>query len=312
MAIKISGFTDEISSSLDEQLRVAKSLGMEYICPRSINGENISAFTLRRFEEEVKPVLDEKGIKFSSIGSPIGKCDIDDEEAFEKQVKQLSELVKIAEVMHCRYIRIFSFRVAPVADYSVYSDKVISKLKKFKECVQGTDVVLLHENEKKIYGDTPERCLELFRALGDEHFKLAFDASNYIQCKCDPKAAYDMLKEHVVYYHVKDCSPEGVEVPLGMGGGNYKEMLADLVNSGYSGFMTLEPHTAKYSVLKNAFNVLAPIAALIPPVKYFHRVFRRIDKATGTKMFQGVSRETVFRWQHERLVAMLKETGAEF
>ena len=89
-------------------------------------------------------------------------------------------------------------------------------------------------------------------------------------------------------------------------------MLDDLVNNrGYDGFFTLEPHTAKYALLKNAFNVLFPIAALIPPIKNFHKVWLRIDKANGIKRFGKVSREQVFVWQYEGLRKLLAEAGAK-
>lgn len=312
MAIRISGFYDEVSSDLRVQLELMKKLGERYICPRNVNGKNIAEYTAEEFLTDVKPVLDEYGASFSSIGSPIGKIGLYDDEAYEKQCGQLRELVKIANAVNCRYIRIFSFHVDPKGDYAEYKPVVMKKLKGFRDIAEEGGVVLLHENEKKIYGDVPSRCLEIYEELGNDNFRLAFDASNFIQCGAKPAEAYALLKDYCVYYHVKDCSPEGVEVPIGMGDGGYREMLADLVvNRGYDGFFTLEPHTAKYALLKNAFNVLFPIAALIPAVKNFHKVFLRIDKAYGIKRFEKVSREKVFVWQYEGLKKLLAEVGAK-
>ena len=107
--ITISGFYDEISGSLSKQIAVLHELGEHYMCPRNIDGKNIADYTFEEFEKDVYPVLKKEGIKFSSIGSPIGKVGIDDEEGFAKQKKQLAELVKIAQLMKCEYIRIFSF-----------------------------------------------------------------------------------------------------------------------------------------------------------------------------------------------------------
>ncbi|MDE7373639.1 MAG: hypothetical protein K2N18_06215 [Clostridia bacterium] len=107
--IAISGFYDEINSNLSTQIATIKELGESYLCPRNLDGKNIADFTFEEFKENVYPVLSKEGIKFSSIGSPIGKVGIDDEEGFAKQKKQLAELVKIAQLMECKYIRIFSF-----------------------------------------------------------------------------------------------------------------------------------------------------------------------------------------------------------
>ena len=70
MGIKISGFYDEVSGDLKTQLELCKKLGEQYICPRIVNGKNIANYTLEEFEKDIKPMLDEYGVKFSSIGSP--------------------------------------------------------------------------------------------------------------------------------------------------------------------------------------------------------------------------------------------------
>ena len=304
--IQISGFTDEVNGSLDTQIAVAKSLGMHYICPRVIDGKNISAYTCDEFLQTAKPRLDAAGIGFSSIGSPIGKVGIGDEEGYQAQRKKLKELVKIATAMNCKYIRIFSFFVSPKIDYEKAHAIVLRKLKGFLEEVEGTDIVLLHENEKKIYGDTPERALRLYREIDHPQFKLCYDASYYIQCKVDPVKAFEMTKEATVYYHMKDCD-RGVEVPLGTGKGHIKELLADLVKRGYDGFLTLEPHTAKYAVLKHVFLFVPGLAFTT-----MGKVFRTIDRSMGVGTLQKVSREQVFVWQHDNLTKMLDEVGGQY
>ena len=93
--VKISGFYDEVSSDLETQCKLVKELGETYMCPRKVNGRNIASYTAEEFQREVKPTLDKYGVKFSSIGSPIGKIRWDDDDAYESQLRQLEELVKI-------------------------------------------------------------------------------------------------------------------------------------------------------------------------------------------------------------------------
>ena len=107
--ILISGFADEISPDFDEQLRVVTSLGMEYISLRTADGKGIADYTAEEVEEKLLPRLREANVKVSSLGSPIGKINVDDEEAFEKQLVQMEELCKICKVLDCKYIRMFSF-----------------------------------------------------------------------------------------------------------------------------------------------------------------------------------------------------------
>lgn len=306
--IIISGFYDEVSGDLNTQIKLAKSLGRNYICPRTVNGKGIAEYTAEEFREKILPILQKEDIHFSSLGSPIGKVGIDNEEGFNKQKQKLAELVKIAQMTDCHYIRMFSFFYGAKNPEECF-DKVVARIKELIEIVKGTGVKLLHENEKEIYGDVPERVLKLYQAVNDpENFVLCYDASNYIQCKVDPKAAFDMLKDYVVYYHIKDCSKYGVEVPVGLGEGNYPYILSELVKRGYEGFMTLEPHTFKYACFK-APVYFVPFAALF--MRNYYKAFRLVDKKMGIGYGKIVSRKDVFVWQHNNLVKLLQEAGAE-
>lgn len=303
---KISGFFDEVSPKLEEQLRVMRMLGVRYLCPRNVNGKNIAQYSLRSFRQEVKPALQKQGVQLSSIGSPIGKIDLLDEKAYQTQRKQLRELVAIAQEMECAYIRIFSFYTAKAAGARDPGEMVAEKMNGFLKLAEGSGVTLIHENEKKIYGDTPEKALALYNTLGHPGFALCYDASNYIQCGVDPWAAYRQTRKHTVYYHMKDCT-DGIEVPLGTGQGRIGALLADLNGSGYDGFLTLEPHTLQYALLKRAFRLL-PFAAHTGR----GRVFRQIDREMGVNGLQPVSREQVFTWQYQNLTSMLEEIGGQY
>ena len=77
--IIISGFADEIDPQLDVQLKVVKDLGMEYICFRAADGKGVAEYTVDEVKERILPRLNAAGVKVSSLGSPIGKIDIDDD-----------------------------------------------------------------------------------------------------------------------------------------------------------------------------------------------------------------------------------------
>ena len=92
--IMISGFSDEISSDFDEQLRVVTGLGMEYISLRTADGKSIADYSAKEVKEKLLPKLKDAGVRVSSLGSPIGKVEIGDEEGIAKQLVQLEELCK--------------------------------------------------------------------------------------------------------------------------------------------------------------------------------------------------------------------------
>ena len=250
--IHVSGFSDEISSDFDTQLETVKNLGMEYISIRGVNEKNFSEYTIEEVKEYIKPKLDEYKVKVSSIGSPIGKVFIDDEEGFGKQISLLEKLCEMAKILDCKYIRMFSFYMPKDKNPEDYKDEVIKKLKIFTEIAEKHDIVLLHENEKDIYGDISSRCLTIFKEVGSEHFKGIFDFANFVQCMEDTRECYELLKEYIVYYHIKDAVKEDKEnVVCGTGQGKIEEILTDAIKDGYKGFLTLEPHLVIFDSLKD-------------------------------------------------------------
>lgn len=249
--IYISGFADEISTDFEEQLRVVTELGMHFISLRSANKKGIADFTEGEVKEELLPLLKKYQVKVSSIGSPIGKVSIEDAEGFEKQKKQLKEICKICKLLNCKYIRMFSFFIPKGKDADTYHDIVIEKLKQFLAIAKEHDVVLIHENEKEIYGDTKERCLKLFKEMDDPHFKAVFDFANFVQCKEDTEACWEALSPYIAYIHIKDAvTTDNENVVCGTGEGKIESLLDRALNQeGYRGFLTLEPHLVLFDSL---------------------------------------------------------------
>ena len=251
--IIISGFSDEIDKCFDTQLKTVTNLGMEYICLRSADGKGIAEYTLEDFKASLMPQLEKYNVKVSSLGSPIGKIKIDDEEGFQKQLAQLDTLCRIAKEVNCRYIRVFSFYIPEGDDFSKYSSEVIRKLSIFVEIAKKYEITLIHENEKDIYGDLKERCLEILKAINSPYFKAAFDFANFVQCGEDTKVCYELLKDFVAYIHIKDAvSSDNDNVPCGTGEGKIEEILRQAIKEdGYEGFLTLEPHLVIFDSLKD-------------------------------------------------------------
>lgn len=266
--ISISGFADEISSNFDEQLQVIRELGMKYISLRSADGKGIAEYTPEEVKKELLPRLNAAGVGVSSLGSLIGKVSVDDEGAFEAQCKTLQTLCDIAKLLDCRFIRIFSFYIPADKQPEEYKETVIKRLTCFSEIAKKNDIVLIHENEKDIFGDTGQRCRELLDAIGSEHFKAAFDFANFVQCGEDPALCWELLKEHTAYIHIKDAIYDKNEnVLCGTGDGKIAQLLAQAIRvEGYHGFLTLEPHLVLFDSLKDL--EIADAADVIKEDKY--------------------------------------------
>jgi sugar phosphate isomerase/epimerase len=245
----ITGFADEIHRDIEVQVRLLKELGISHLELRNANGKNISEFTLEEAKALKNYLLDNQ-IKVSAIGSPIGKIQITDD--FEPHFETYKQVVEIAKIMETPYIRIFSFFMPEGEEPDKYKDEVFARIERLVEYAKEQGLILLHENEKDIYGDIAIRCLDLFKKFYGDHFKCIFDFANFIQCKQDTLEAYEMLKPYIEYIHIKDALlADGRVTPAGEGDGKVKEILQKLEDENYSGFLSLEPHLAEFDALKS-------------------------------------------------------------
>ena len=137
----------------------------------------------------------------------------------------------------------FSFFFTKGQDLNEYRDEVFERLDKMCTYSLEHGIWCCHENEKDIYGDIAERCLDIYKTL-DGKIKGIFDPSNFIQCGQEIIPAYDMLKDYIDYFHVKDCLFEGGKVrPAGLGDGHIVELLERFAKDKEGDhFLTLEPH----------------------------------------------------------------------
>jgi sugar phosphate isomerase/epimerase len=141
-------------------------------------------------------------------------------------------------------IRIFSFYRHDEASAQSVRDDVLSRMRLLATEAEKAGVTLLHENEKGIYGDTPERVLDIIESVGSSALRVAWDSANFVQVGVRPFSdGYAMLRPHLEYLQVKDAlMATGEVVPCGEGDGELRETLTALRDDGYVGFASLEPH----------------------------------------------------------------------
>ena len=245
----VSCFADEIDVSVDKQIALLQELGIGWIEFRSGDGKGVADYTEKEAEMLMRR-LSANGIRISAVGSPIGKIDITQD--FEPHFETYRHIVELAGILDTSFIRMFSFFMPEGEEPAEFRDEVMRRTDRMVEYAAGRNVVLLHENEKGIYGDSAARCLDLMKLFYGDHFRCAFDFANFVQCGQDTMEAYEMLRPYISYIHVKDALRENGEVvPAGTGDGNVAEILNRLNEEGYAGFLSLEPHLADFAGLKS-------------------------------------------------------------
>lgn len=244
----LSGFGDEIDPDPEVQASALLALGALNIEVRSAWGVNVVDLDEGQ-TEQLKKILDRRGLGVSAVASPIGKVDITGDA--EAEVQRLRRVIRVAQKLESKYIRIFSFYRGEEVGAEGIRDDVLARMRLFADEAERSGVVLLHENEKEIYGDTPERVLDIIESVGSDSLRVAWDSANFVQVGVKPfTEGYAMLRPHLEYLQVKDALLEtGQVVPSGHGDGQLLETLTALRDDGYSGYASLEPHLADTNAL---------------------------------------------------------------
>jgi sugar phosphate isomerase/epimerase len=237
----LSAFADEVDDDLEVQCQTLRRLAIGRIELRSAWGVNVSDFDAAMLAD-TKAVLDEYGIRVSSIGSPIGKIGVT--ESFEPHVERFENVLDVAAKLQAPYVRVFSFFIPEDDDADRHRTEVLARMRALASLAERCEQVLLHENEKHIYGDIPRRCLDLVESVASPWLRLTWDSANFVQCGVRPFTdAYTLLRPHVEYVQVKDAHlATGEVVPAGDGDGELVQTLRALRDDGFDGYFSLEPH----------------------------------------------------------------------
>jgi sugar phosphate isomerase/epimerase len=236
----ISAFADEISPNPQEQIDVLQQCGVRHIELRSIYQTNVLDLTDQQVAD-FKALLDKHGFKLSAIGSPIGKVKIDT--PFEPHLQRFERAIHLCKVFGTPNIRIFSYYKPDGTDWPQWRGEVLARMKEKVRRAEQAGVRLVHENEHNIYGDSPERVVDLFTSIQSPAFAAVYDAANYVFCGYDPIEGWEKTKQFTRHLHIKDwvAGAKHGSIP-GEGQGRLPESTADAVRMGYDGFATMEPH----------------------------------------------------------------------
>ena len=243
----LSAFADEASPILDEQIIALKQNGIDYIEPRKIDGKGVQELT----EEElisIKAKLDANGIKVNSIGSPIGKYNIDDD--FEPHLELTKKMIRACELLDTKYMRMFSFFTTQ-DDLQKNRDEVIKRLSVMAAEAKNSGITLCHENESRIYGQMPGEVRDILESVPD--LGGIFDAANYRMNDADVIDGINATLINFKYMHIKDAIFESQTiVPAGEGEGKIGEII-DIINEKVDGvvYLTLEPHLHVFDAYKD-------------------------------------------------------------
>jgi sugar phosphate isomerase/epimerase len=251
----LTGFADEAANDITGQIKATKALGWENIELRNINGKTIADMDDAEFDN-IYTALSENEIKINCFGSPIGNAVALITAPFSDTVSMIKNSIPRMQKLDCKMVRIMSYAVLKDnAPEDQMEKERFMRLREIKKMFDDAGILPLHENCVNYGGmgwNYTQRLLENVPGL-----KLIFDTGNPVFTddwskkkpypKQSPWEFYSKVKEHIAYVHIKDCRWDSENnVPVftypGEGAGDVKRIVADMIESGYNGGFSIEPH----------------------------------------------------------------------
>jgi sugar phosphate isomerase/epimerase len=275
-----SGISDEAGRDIDTQIQAHKDLGWTHMELRLIDGTNITSVTGAVFDE-VAGKLDEAGMRVSCFGSAIANWARPITESPQADMDDLNAAVPRMRRLGTPFIRVMSYpndpdQPLPEAEWKAES---IKRMKQLARVAEDGGVTLVHENCSGWGGQSAENSNELLQAVDSPALKVVFDTGNPVTYRQDPWAYYQAVKDDIAYVHIKDAKVEGGEDVYtypGEGQGCVREVIRDLLRTGYDGGVSIEPHLA--AVIHTGERTEDASRLYESYVEYGRRLMRLVDE----------------------------------
>lgn len=253
----MTGFADEAATDIDGQIKVTKALGWENIEARYINNKNIHDISDEEFDI-VYGKLQDAGVKINCFGSAIANWQKEIYEPFDSSLEEAKRAIPRMKKLGTKLIRVMSFHAMydkPGTKEAQMFDERVKRMKVLKQMFEDEGITMVHENCMNYGGMGWSYTLDLIEAIPG--LKLVFDTGNptfnkdYMQTDKDVKQnAWDFyihVKDHIEYVHIKDGyydekANKQVFTYPNIGNGYVKDIVFDLLKSGYEGGISIEPH----------------------------------------------------------------------
>ena len=247
----LTGFADEVSQDLEEQIQVTKELGWNAIEARSVWGTNIHDIGEKDFER-VRRLLDDAEVHINCFGSTIANWSKHVTDPFDQTLAELARAIPRMQVLDTKLIRIMSY--ARCLGDEQHKEERFRRLREICGRLIDSGITPVHENCMNFGGMSWLHSLELIDNVPG--LKLVFDTGNPVISKDyskttvenqEPVEFFKKISSHIAYIHIKDARiKDGKESFLypGDGDANIRQILQMLYHNDYQGGVSIEPHMA--------------------------------------------------------------------
>lgn len=255
----ITGIGDEAANTIDGQIKAHQQLGWKWI---EMRGVEVPGFAKANFHEIPEAAFDiaagklkDAGIGVYCFGSTIMNWQKTVATPFDVTLAEVKRCIPRMQKLGTKFVRVMSFK--PGDDEAVTPPEVFSRVREVTKMFLDAGLQPVHENCMNYGGMSSKHALELLEKVPG--LKWVFDTANPVfnadrskpkpWSKQDAWEFYTHLKPHTIHVHIKDArwNPAKNDADYtmpGEGQGYVREVVKDLLASGYNGAFSIEPHVA--------------------------------------------------------------------
>jgi sugar phosphate isomerase/epimerase len=250
-----TGFADEAADGIDEQIKATHELGWSNIEARNVDKKNIHDLSDEEFDV-VYGKLQDAGVSVNCFGSAVANWGKQITDSDDTSLEEVARAIPRMQRLGAKLIRIMSYAV--IEDRSLDDQLAEERFKRLREIqarFSDAGITPVHENCMNYGGMGWPYTLKMIENVPD--LKLVFDTGNPVSMadhnKPEPYPRqsawefYSNVKEHIAYIHIKDGiwddeKKDTTYTYPGEGSGDVKRIVKDLLDGGYDGGFSIEPH----------------------------------------------------------------------
>ena len=219
--VVLSGFADEAANQKTavEQFAAFAAIGLQYYSLRFVDVGNGIKNVMDLTKSEVtklRHLEDEYCMNVASIGSPIGKVKLRDEEdgtknryvPFDQYLKKdVARACELAHAFETKLIRGFSFYHPKGTDPREYLSQAADQLGQIAEACHRSDLTFGLEIEANLIGQTGSLIAELHRRVNHPALVTIFDGGNIVSQGYSTEETFEQyvaMKPSLGWMHIKD------------------------------------------------------------------------------------------------------------
>jgi len=261
--IRICAITDEISPSLEKSLAILREWGLGDVEIHTLWGTSMEVLDSQQVDR-LGRLLQVQRLQLRVISSTIFlRCPLQGGPippawdrrfqslggTYDQHLDWLTKCLAIADILKSPMVRIFGFWAEPGS--SSATKEVIARLREATALAVDRGVTLALENCPHTFLDRTSRVLDVIEAVNSPRLRLLWDPSNaYKSGDREFAGLVERALPHLAHMHVKGIiTGEALKkgrayVPIDQGSVDYRFLFKKMIEAGYAGVVSLEPHYA--------------------------------------------------------------------